>query len=206
MNDGTGEGASDTREAIMEATYAALCKHGYADLTMQAIADEFDKTKAVLHYHYDTKEELLVAFLDYLLDRFLDTVAVESGDDPADRLVALLDALLLGDHDAMSGIDHWEYHTALLEIRAQAPHNDAFREQLTTNYRYVADAIAAVLEDGVERGVFREVDPDRTATWLLATVNGARLHQVTLDVPVAEEVHAVLVEDWLAWLRGREDE
>lgn len=207
MNDGADEEVeSDTREAIMEATYAALCKHGYADLTMQAIADEFDKTKAVLHYHYDTKDELLVAFLDYLLDQFLDTVSVESGDDPADRLVALLDALLLGDHDALSETDHWEYHTALLEIRAQAPHNDAFREQLTTNYRFVADAIAAIVDEGIEQGVFREVDPDRTATWLLATINGARLHQVTLGIDVAEEVHALLVDEWLPWLRGSETE
>lgn len=207
MTDGAEEGTGpDTRRAIMEATYAALCEHGYTDLTMQAIADEFDKTKAVLHYHYDTKDELLVAFLDYLLDQFLDTVAVEPGADPADRLAALIDALLLGDHDALGETDHWEYHTALLEVRAQAPHNDAFREQLTTNYRFVADAVAAVLEDGIERGDFREVDPDRTATWLLATVNGARLHQVTLDVDVAADVHAALVDDWLPWLRRAETE
>lgn len=195
---------ADTRTAIMEATYAALCKHGYADLTMQAIADEFDMTKAVLHYHYDTKEDLLVAFLDYLLDQFLDTVDTDTIGDPEERLVALVDALLLGDHDGMTETDHWEYHTALLEVRAQAPHNDAFREQLTTNYEYVAAAVAAVLEEGIEAGVFREVDPDRTAGWLLATINGARLHQVTLGIDVAQDVRAFLVEDWLAWL-GRTD-
>ncbi|MFQ3319213.1 MAG: AcrR family transcriptional regulator [Natronomonas sp.] len=30
----------ETRERIMEATYRALCAHGYASLTMQDIADE----------------------------------------------------------------------------------------------------------------------------------------------------------------------
>jgi len=195
---------SDTRTAIMEATYEAVCEHGYADLTMQDIADEFDKTKAVLHYHYDTKEELLVAFLDYLLDRFLETVEAETGDDPEERLVALVDALLLGAHADRSAADHWEFHTALLEIRAQASRNDAFREQLTTNYRFVADTVAAVVEDGVERGAFRTVNPDRTATWLLATINGARLHQVTLDVDVAEDVRDFVVDGWIPWLRGAE--
>jgi AcrR family transcriptional regulator len=34
----------DTCEAIMSATYRALCAHGYADLTMQDIADETDKS------------------------------------------------------------------------------------------------------------------------------------------------------------------
>ncbi|WP_115865178.1 TetR/AcrR family transcriptional regulator [Halorussus litoreus] len=218
-DDGDGVPA-DTREAIMEATYAALCKHGYADLTMQAIADEFDMTKAVLHYHYDTKEDLLVSFLDYLLDQFLDAVDTnaaeesEDPDDPADRLVALVDSLVLGDRsgmpdddrDARSEAEHWEYHTALLDVRAQAPHNDAFRDQLTTNYEYVAAAVATVVEDGVETGVFREVDPDRTAAWLLATINGARLHQVTLDADVAREVRDAIVEDWIPWLRRPESE
>jgi AcrR family transcriptional regulator len=207
MNDAANAGDDpDTRTAIMEATYAALCKRGYADLTMQAIADEFDKTKAVLHYHYDTKEDLLVAFLDYLLDRFLDAIAIDDLDDPEERLVALVDALLLGTHEPGSATDHWQFHTALLEIRAQAPHDDAFREQLTTNYRFVEDATAAVVEEGVESGVFREVDPERTAAWLLATINGARLHHVTLDADVAESVRDAVVEEWVAWLRRPDTE
>ena len=32
--------AEETRERIMDATYRALCTHGYAALTMQDIADE----------------------------------------------------------------------------------------------------------------------------------------------------------------------
>jgi len=56
----------------MEATYRALCAHGYADLTTQDIADESETSKASLHYHYDTKEELLLSFLDYLYDRFVE--------------------------------------------------------------------------------------------------------------------------------------
>ena len=198
---GDAGNASDTQTAIMEATYAALCKHGYAGLTMQAIADEFDKTKAVLHYHYDTKEELLIAFLDYLLDRFLDAIDTDAIDDSEERLVALVDARLLGEHEGRTGTDHWEYHTALLEVRAQAPHSDAFREQLTTNYRFIEDTTAAIIEEGIEAGVFREVDPRRTAALLLATINGARLHQVTLDADVAGDVRDAIVEDVLRWLR-----
>ncbi len=66
----------------MAATYRALCAHGYADLTMQRIADEAGKSKSLLHYHYGTKQELLVAFLDYLFDRFEARVAATEGDAP----------------------------------------------------------------------------------------------------------------------------
>lgn len=92
----TNQEAADTGEAIMEATYRALCKHGYVNLTMQAIADEFEKTKAVLYYHYDTKDDLLVAFLDYLLDRFTEQLDIDNVVHPNDRLEALIDELLLG--------------------------------------------------------------------------------------------------------------
>ena len=42
------DGAVGTRAAIMEATFEALSKHGYADLTIQTIADEFEKSKSLL--------------------------------------------------------------------------------------------------------------------------------------------------------------
>ncbi|PSQ42055.1 TetR family transcriptional regulator, partial [Halobacteriales archaeon QS_9_68_42] len=53
----------ETRERITNATYRALCDHGYAALTMQDIADECDCSKSLLHYHFDTKEDLLVELL-----------------------------------------------------------------------------------------------------------------------------------------------
>ncbi|HET7323460.1 MAG TPA: helix-turn-helix domain-containing protein, partial [Halococcus sp.] len=61
---------TDTTDELMHATYRALCKHGYANLTMQDIADESTKSKAALHYHYDTKQDLLLAFLSFLYERF----------------------------------------------------------------------------------------------------------------------------------------
>jgi len=72
--------AEETRDRLMDATYRALCEHGYAALTMQDIADEGDCSKSLLHYHYDTKEELLVALLAYLLERFEARVAPEGAE------------------------------------------------------------------------------------------------------------------------------
>ncbi|MEF8774483.1 MAG: helix-turn-helix domain-containing protein, partial [Halobacteriales archaeon] len=53
--------AEDTDEALMAATYRALCEHGYADLTIQQIGAEFEKSTSLLYHHYDGKDELLVA-------------------------------------------------------------------------------------------------------------------------------------------------
>lgn len=205
------EGSAETRAAIMEATHRALCKHGYANLTIQKIADEFEMTTAVLHYHFDTKENLLAAFLEYLLDNLVEEYTaqfdIESIEDPRDRLLVLVDALLV----VLVGIDSTdqqiaresdrpplggeELSMALLELRAQAGRNEAFREQFTVNYDYAWDLMVATVEEGIEQGVFREVDPEQVATLLLAAMLGGRAYHVSLTHDnVASTVRNALVE------------
>ncbi|GAA0291776.1 TetR/AcrR family transcriptional regulator [Halarchaeum salinum] len=169
---------TDVEEAIMEATYRALREQGYADLTMRAIAEEYGKTTAAIHYHYDTKDDLLVAFLEYLLDTFLDHVHDAATDDPESHLGALLDGLLIERED------DYDLVCALLEMRAQAPYHDAIREQLVRNDEYLREVVRSVVADGVERGVFRDdVDPDTVASALITIVKGARTRFVVLADP-----------------------
>lgn len=72
--DGRAEELEPAKRRIMEATYRALQKHGYGNLTIQHIADEFENSKTLLYYHYDGKDELLVDFLDYVLTQFLNSL------------------------------------------------------------------------------------------------------------------------------------
>ncbi|RQG91304.1 TetR family transcriptional regulator [Natrarchaeobius halalkaliphilus] len=190
----------DTQEAIMRATYRALCKHGYANLTMQAIADEFDKTKGVIHYHYDTKETLLVAFLEYLLDAFNENIAVDENEEPETRLLTLIDTLLFGPPER-GEFDHWELMVALLEVRSEAPYNEEFRRQFTHNYETIEATLVAIIEDGIDRGKFRDVDPQLAATLFLTALNGARIYQVALrrdDVAqLTRDGLEAIIDDWL---------
>jgi AcrR family transcriptional regulator len=192
------ERSADTRTAIMEATYRALCSHGYADLTVQSIADEFEKSKAAIHYHYNTKEELLTAFLEYFLDRFVDRLPDDESADPETQVLAIVEALLLDPERS----EERDLYTALLEIRAQAVRHTAFREQFTTNNQFVEDLLAESIAEGVEQGVFETVDPRRTARLVLATTLGARVYALTLDDQgVAAGVEEALEANILASLR-----
>lgn len=181
-------GAESTREEIMRATYRALCTHGYADLTTKAIAEESGKSTALLHYYYDTKQDLLVAFLEYLLERFRERVEVgNDGADPATQLATLVERLLFGPDD------YREFQTAMLELRSQTPYNPAYREQLVENDREFTGLVADIIERGIEAGVFEDVDPERTARYLTATIDGARTQWITLDdEDVLRDVHAEL--------------
>nr|WP_249038857.1 hypothetical protein [Haloterrigena salifodinae] len=52
-----------------------------------------------IHSHYDTEEDLLAAFLDYVLDRFTDLVHEIEMTASEQRLESLLDKLFVERHD-----------------------------------------------------------------------------------------------------------
>lgn len=172
----------ETKHDIMRATYDALCRHGYANLTMQDIADESGKSKASLHYHYDSKHDLLAAFLDYLFEWFTERMetALADVDDPVDRLVVVIETALAPPDDEET--PHSEFQTALLEIKAQAPYDDAFRARLVEFDHFLRDRIHAVIQDGIERGTFREdVDPGDAAEFIVSATTGARTRHVAVE-------------------------
>ena len=165
---------------IMRATWRALCATGYAELTMQAIADESAKSKAALHYHYDSKQDLLEAFLDHVTDRFLARVRAAEADAPADpkaRLTGVLDAALSPpDRDQVENV-----RTAMLELKAQAPHEPAYREQLVEADAAFRAILVDILTDGVDAGAFRsDLDPEQAALTVATFFDGSQLRQVAI--------------------------
>ncbi|WP_323192234.1 TetR family transcriptional regulator C-terminal domain-containing protein [Halostella sp. PRR32] len=166
---------SDPDEEIMRATYRALREYGYADLTIKRIAEEYGKTTAAVHYHYDTKEDLLAAFLDFLLGQFRDAVHEVETTDPEQRLTLLLDKLLVDPED------HQNLLIAMLEMRSQAPYKDTFSERFEQNDEYIRYMLKTVIDQGIEEGVFNDVDAEHTARTLMTIVDGARTRTVVLD-------------------------
>jgi AcrR family transcriptional regulator len=173
----------DTREEIMHATYRALCEHGYASLSMQDIADELDKSRSLLHYHYDTREELLLAFVDHLVGWIGDRLEETDTRDPRLQLLEYVDRFV----GALDDEEGRRFVTALFELRLQAVHNEAFRERLAAHYRSNVEAAATVIEDGVEAGVFHPVDPEPTAEGIYNAIEGARMYEVILGAEGAAD-------------------
>ena len=167
----------DVRESIMYATYEALCEHGYTELTAQDIADRTDKSKSSLFYHYDSKEELIADFVEYLLEWLDDRVAETEALPPAERLAIFVDWFLYGtDAD-----ERRSFHRAMLELRTQAPFNEVYREKLRKSDDRLRATLESILEDGIEAGQFVDHDTERTAALLIAAIDGARVRQLTLD-------------------------
>lgn len=173
----------DAEAAIARAVGLALAEHGYERLTTAKIAAESEKSEAGLYYHYDSKDEMIAAFLrstaDYLA-RELDEVEAES---PEARLRAACDRLFVDrDDETARGVN-----VAVMELLSHAPHNETLREPLLELQGSTLEHLASIVDDGVEAGVFHDVDPLGTAAFLLAAANGSTGFYLALGMEEAGE-------------------
>ncbi|ACV47780.1 MULTISPECIES: TetR/AcrR family transcriptional regulator [Halomicrobium] len=182
----------DSREAIMRATYCALKQYGYAGLSIQRIADEADLSKSTFYHHYDDKHDLLTSFVDFILAEFTRVFSLEAGDGPEANLRTFV-RLILDPTTAEKVSEESPASTVLgtyVELRAQAVQDETIREKFTEVDRSFEDQIAEIVENGVASGVFRDVDPEQTATFVSTLVAGQTFRQSTRDDDPSEAVLA----------------
>jgi AcrR family transcriptional regulator len=168
---------------------------------MQDIADETDLSKAALHYHYDTKRDLLIAFLDSLTSWYEGRLEALEGETAPERLSSLFDECLSHEGDANAeddtdsdgdtDADYPAFHTALMEIKAQAPYDDAFRERLAAADEVLLHRVRGIVTDGVAEGSFADVDPDVTAELVVDVLAGGHTRNVAVGRSL-DDTRAVL--------------
>ncbi len=159
---------SDSKDEIMDATYRALCEHGYADLSIQNIADEFEKGKSLIYYHYDDKEDLMKAFMDHMREEIKARQEEVEGKEPLDRLDFMLDMYLGIENDEM-----WEFQKAFQEFRAQAQHNSEFREKFQEIDEIVKNDTVEVMREA------QACDPEIATELFLSLIEGSITRKVS---------------------------
>ncbi len=160
----------------MEATANTLANRGFAGFTMRAVAEQIDASKSTLHYRYGSKEGLLATWLEHNSSKHTEQFKQYADQTPLERLISLLDKnLQLIENPAMDGL-----LPAYLELHTRATRTDTFRTVLSEAERQYQAELVDCIKDGIEQGVFRPVDPEATATLLIAVPNSAGLTQHTL--------------------------
>jgi AcrR family transcriptional regulator len=183
----------ETTDEIMRATYQAVFQHGYSATTISKIADEFDKSKSLIYYHYEDKEQLLGDFLEYLLDELESDLAASDGEDPKSHLLEIVDLLLPSDLED----ERFRFQRALLELRAQAPYHESYRHQFERSDDLVVSLLVEAIEWGIEEDVFRAVNSREVAEFVYSAAYGAIERGVTIDDPEVLHEQRSHVESYL---------
>ena len=83
------------RQQLIEATIDLLAKRGYSETTMADVADGAGLSRGIVNFHFESKEKLLVATLQYMADEYSQhwrAALQKGGDDPARQLFTLVAA------------------------------------------------------------------------------------------------------------------
>jgi AcrR family transcriptional regulator len=187
--------STETREDIMEATFRALSKHGYTDLRMRDIGEEMDKTRQVIHYHFDGKHDLMSHFLEYIIDQYEGSVEVDADAPPGEELDARIDQCLFG--PGFDDFGHWDRMKVYHELFTHAQNDEKHREIFNDHYERIRSSVTEVVEDGIEKGVFREVDAARMGQLVTDVIHASRGRKLSLGHDDAPEEARKAIDEFI---------
>lgn len=161
------------REDVLAAAMGMIAEHGLEQLTMAALGREVGMSSGHLLYYFHSKDELLLQALEWSEGRLgaeRGRLLTRTGATARDRVDAYVDLYVPEGHRD----PHW---TLWLEVwnRSQNADDDARDRQAAIEGVWHRDLVALIAE-GVSRGEFRAVDPDRFAARLRALLDGFSIH------------------------------
>ncbi|MFD4414243.1 TetR/AcrR family transcriptional regulator [Streptomyces sp. NPDC058466] len=154
------------QKAIIEAARQEFSEQGYGATSIRDIAQRAGVSLSALYYYYKGKQDLLVAILDEGLDAYFDAcdeALANAGDDPAQRLEALVSATVRfrTEHPVQSNI-------VLSEGRSLEPeHIERYHKNEARGTQQFRD----VIERGVAEGIFLTPYPDDARRAVIAMCN-----------------------------------
>jgi len=161
----------ERRREILQAALSCFSRRGYHATTMDEVAATARLSKALIYYYFKNKQELFLAVLDTWMAEFERALEEMPAAEPAaDRLRRL------GRLSAETAEGSAELMNLLFEFWAHAGREPdirkSFREALSRYRKWIAD----VIEDGIDAGEFRRVDPELAAVGLAAALDGLWAH------------------------------
>ena len=188
--------AEPRRRQIIDGLRAAIVKHGLVDASVQRIAEQAEVPAGLIHHYFDSKEDLLIATVDQVVEDLRTPLLAELNVlDPERALARALDFLLLE-----FGADR-ERRLLFAEIWIAALRRPQLRKRIAKLHVELIDELAALLERLPDRAGLRAENRD-LATLLICYADGAE-EQRMFDPDGTDPRHARrLADELVARYRG----
>ena len=158
------------RAEILDAAVGVVLERGFDGTRVVDVANALGVSSGLVHYHFDSKDELLAETLRHAADADIARLekAVAELDDPIKRLDRVLSEYLpeaKGDQSWVIWVDAWGH----------AIRNDRLRNILKELDLAWCGALESVIHDGVAAGRFECADPHGSARRISALLDGLGL-------------------------------
>jgi AcrR family transcriptional regulator len=164
------QAAAEARTRILAAAVECIVRDGLAQVRMASIARTAGVSGGLLHYHFDTKEQLFGEVLKYSHEASAELnqrALAEAGEGPAERLSSFLDRCLPSDQQRA---DEWLLWQELALLCIRDPHLAKVGAEL---YEDLYGTVADIVREGVAAGVFTTtLEPRLVAETAVALTDG----------------------------------
>ena len=173
--------------SIQEATMRVISRKGMAAATVQEIADEAGVAKGTIYLYFRDRDELIEKTFEGAMAQLMARIdAVLDKDLPFDQKIRELLASKL----AFFG-ENREFFRLYLTLRMpEGPAQQQTRKRQKQNchpqYRARAQKLGAVLQEAMNRGEIRELDPYRLALFIIEGSTAIILERLTEDSSPAD--------------------
>lgn len=171
-------------DTILAVALQHFAKRGYHATTVRAIARDVGVTIPALYYHYDSKQHILVALLDFsmnIVEQKVQASVDAAGDDPRAQLINLTETLSLymAHYRELAFLDS--------EIRSLEGEN---RQVYAERRDRLELLLRSILQRGQEQGIFSTyASPSDISRALLSAIQGIAVW-FRMDGPDTPEVVA----------------
>jgi AcrR family transcriptional regulator len=159
---------SSREQDIIRATYKVMAREGAQQLSLRQVAKEAKVSAAGLIYHFDSKDNLLLETMRWVLSRTVRRFEECFSDvtDPEEALEAFVGAIFV---DAKANRDFYLSYLDLIQYGARNP---SFRGLTGLLREHSTESFAFVVRQGVDSGHFQVDDVDLAAARARALVEG----------------------------------
>jgi AcrR family transcriptional regulator len=183
-----GDQGLQTRDRILATAARLFSEHGYEHTPLSQVAREAQVSKALVLWHFDTKEALFRAALGRTLEPYHLDVEDLDGLDESAQIELLMDRFY---EFVRTNVYSVRFLFGLL-IRAE-PKRDDVIGRVSELYDLFRSVLADIIERGRARGHFRsDVNPRLDASLILASLGGLLIEQLMRDQGQSAELLAYL--------------
>ena len=139
---------NERRRLLIDATMSAIFEHGLSNLTLAKIASIAGLTAGSVNFHFDSKEALLLETLNFVaeeLDQNIAAALQQAGNEPAQRLLALVDASLDSDITEPRKVAVW--HAFSSEGRARQDYQRICGARDRNNFNIILNLCSRIVDE-----------------------------------------------------------
>jgi AcrR family transcriptional regulator len=187
--------SQDSRDEILKAAMHLFANRGFHETSMSEVAREARVSKALIFWHFKTKEELFLAVLNRLLEPYFIDFSEEAAKlDERQQTLKLVEFYLLFVRDNASSV---RFFLAQL-LREQKP-SEALSEPMMKLYGSYRAMLVELISRAQQKGLCTTgLSAETAATFILSALNGLLIELLFMGGGTINPESAIaMVDEWL---------